>query len=92
MNIEKEIDLASKRIENRKEDIEKKLENLRKNILIFTYLAWCLVLIGLAIGVIATVSYFQTPKEEGFGLNLLGDFLGGSVASIWSLADYFLYM
>lgn len=93
IELEKEIREASTRIEERQSKIESELENLSKKIIKFTSWAWGFVWVGFAVGVFSIIVFYCTNTEKGFGLNLLGDFLSGTVASIWSLAGlFFIYV
>lgn len=91
--LEIEIEEASSRIESRQRQIDADLENLVNKITQFTNWAWIFVWFGLAIAIISIFIYFYKNTETGFGLNLLGDFMAGTVASIWSLAGlFFIYV
>lgn len=91
--LNKEIEEASQRIEARQSEIEKELEKLTKQISSYTKWAWIFVLFGGLVAVFATVLYLCKNTDTGFGLNLLGDFMAGTVASIWSLAGlFFIYV
>ena len=93
IELEKEIREASIRIEARQSNIESELENLSKKIIKFTSWAWIFVWIGFAIGIVSIIIFYYKNTEDGFGLNLLGDFMSGTVASIWSLAGlFFIYV
>lgn len=92
---EKELADESERLEIAKKLIEEEI--LKENVKIerYTKLAWYSVYLGAAIGFIALFHFpflSNTSKEFG-GLNLLGDFLAGSVGSIWSLSGlFFVYI
>ena len=93
MNLEREIKDASDRIDIRKTEIEKTVDTLSNKIDTYTKWAWSFVLIGAAITIVGLVIYLCTNTEDGYGLNLLGDFMAGTVASIWSLAGlFFIYV
>ncbi|MFN1217655.1 putative phage abortive infection protein [Chryseobacterium kwangjuense] len=93
IELEQEIREASIRIELRQSKIESELENLSKKIIKFTSWAWIFVWIGFAVGIVSIIIFYNKNTENGFGLNLLGDFLSGTVASIWSLAGlFFIYV
>lgn len=93
MNIEQEIEDSKNRIEERQSKIEVNLTNLDSKITIYTKWAWGFVILGFLIIIISSIYFaFMTYGKE-FELNLLGDFLSGSVASIWSLAGlFFIYV
>ena len=81
------------------EDIKKYKESEYNDIQVkiksFTNYAWASVYSGFVILVIGVVFYFFDFHcgDEYFSLNLLGDFLGGTLASVWSLAGiFFLYV
>ena len=93
IELEKEIKEASIRIEKRQSKIESELEILSRKIAKFTSLAWIFVWIGFGVGIFSIIIFYCKNTETGFGLNLLGDFLSGTVASIWSLAGlFFIYV
>jgi hypothetical protein len=61
----------------------------------FTKYAWITVLLGFAVLIFSIVIYFISPDlpNEYYALNLVGDFLGGILSSIWSLSGvFFLYV
>ena len=93
MNIEKEIEDSKNRIEERQSKIELDLSKLDSKIKNYTKWAWYFVTIGFLVAILSSVYFaFMTFGKE-FELNLLGDFLAGSVASIWSLAGlFFIYV
>lgn len=93
IELEQEIRVASIRIEARQSKIESELESLSKKIIKFTSWAWIFVWIGFAVGIVSIIIFYYKNTENGFGLNLLGDFMSGTVASIWSLAGlFFIYV
>lgn len=93
IDLEQEIREASNRIVVRQSNIESELESLSEKILRFTNWAWIFVWVGIAVGIISIIIFYCTNTEDGFGLNLLGDFMSGTVASIWSLAGlFFIYV
>lgn len=92
-DLEQEIIEATDRIDKRTEASERELITLEQKVKTFTRWAWAFVWFGLAVAVFGTGAYFFTDNTNGFGLNLLGDFLAGSVASLWSLAGlFFIYV
>lgn len=93
MNLEKEIKEASERLESRKTVIESKVAVLSTKIDTYTKWAWGFVIAGAVITLFGIIMYLCTNNESGYGLNLLGDFMAGTVASIWSLAGlFFIYV
>lgn len=93
MNLEKEIKEASERIDSRKTEIESNIESLGTKIETYTKWAWGFVIIGAIITIFGVIFYLCKNTESGYGLNLLGDFMAGTVASIWSLAGlFFIYV
>lgn len=93
MDLEKEIKEASNRIDSRKTEIESSIEALGSKIETYTKWAWGFVFVGAVITVFGIIYYLCKNTESGFGLNLLGDFMAGTVASIWSLAGlFFIYV
>ncbi|WP_157972910.1 putative phage abortive infection protein [Aureibaculum luteum] len=90
INFEQEIKDTSERIQTRQKEIETELITLETKIKRYTNWAWGFVWTGIVLSVFSIFYYTCTNTEEGFGLHLLGDFLGGSVASLWALAGLFL--
>jgi hypothetical protein len=91
--LENEIDISIQRIEIKQLEIEKIISQLEKRIIIFNNWGWIFVGIGAILFVSASIYYFYIKGINDFELNLLGDFLSGSVASIWSLAGlFFIYV
>lgn len=59
---------------------------------LFTILAWIFIIIGILIftsGITLYIISYKDPQQF-YNLDALGDFLSGSVASLWSLAGLFL--
>jgi len=90
INLEHEIECVSERIQKRQLEIENELLSLESKVHRYSKCAWLFVFAGFALSLFSVVLYICTNDESGFGLNLLGDFLGGSVASLWALAGLFL--
>lgn len=94
-NLEKEIDNSIERIEKREKDITTESKNLEKKISNYNWWAWFFVVIGGIIGISATSIFFYIKGFCfcDFELNLLGDFLAGSMGAVWSLAGlFFIYV
>lgn len=91
--LEAEIENSTKRIESRKLEIDTELQQLVDQIEKYTTWAWRFVWFGAVIAFISIIFYLCKNNDNGFGLNLLGDFMSGTVASIWSLAGlFFIYV
>jgi len=90
INLEQEIQNASSRIQTRQSEIKTELNTLNSKIRIYTNWAWAFVWSGIGLTVFSVIYYICSNVQTEFGLNLLGDFLGGSVASLWALAGLFL--
>jgi hypothetical protein len=92
VDLEKEIQDASNRINKKSYKNQIQIESLEKQIKKFSGWAWGFVIGGFIVGVIGVLSYFCGEIKE-YNLNLLGDFFGGTVASLWSLAGlFFIYV
>jgi hypothetical protein len=65
-------------------DQEKKI---KWQITLFTWLVWIFIIIGVLSGAYGVYTF---SCQSDFKLNVLGDYLGGTVASLWSLAGLFL--
>src|SRR5690606_19045944 len=87
--LENEIQTATVRIETRKSEFETIISNLEGKIKTYTNWAWVFIGLGFLIGIIG-LGIYLCKETTSFNLNLLGDFYGGSVASLWSLAGLFL--
>ena len=91
--LETEIENATRRIESRQAEIDTELQQLVAQIDKYTTWAWRFVWFGAFVAFVSTIFYLCKNNETGFGLNLLGDFMAGTVASIWSLAGlFFIYV
>jgi hypothetical protein len=89
--LEQEIKEATDRINIRSSEYENRVSVLERSIKIYTKWAWTFVVIGFLIGVIGLILFMC--RGEKYNLNLLGDFYGGTVASLWSLAGlFFIYV
>src|SRR5438309_1901831 len=92
ITLEEEIRLATERINARTKEFESKSKELDSKISLYTNWAWGFVWTGIVVCFIGVYFYHERKPSE-FNLNLLGDFLGGSVASVWSLAGlFFIYV
>lgn len=92
MHNQEDIKKATKRIDQKSVDIENVIKDLDKKVACFSNWAWGFVWTGIIILVFALVIFFLDSKTY-YGLNLVGDFVGGTVASIWSLAGlFFIYV
>jgi len=73
--------------------IDTEITELSFKIKTFTNWAWFFVWAGVGITFFAVIYYICKNNETGYGLNLLGDFMAGTVSSIWSLAGlFFIYV
>lgn len=92
---EEEINEASLRLEDKKLRSENEVLSLQNRIVTYEKWAWGCVGIGIVVIAFAVfIFYFNSYRpEEYHGYNLMGDFLAGSVGSIWSLAGlFFVYI
>lgn len=91
MNVaEENLNKASSRIESRQKEIEIEVDKLDNDIIRFTKYAWRCIWLGVFITIFA-LFYFSIKIETP--LNEMGDFMSGTVASIWSLAGlFFIYV
>jgi len=93
----KELEAETKRIEENQNEIKSKIDSLDKDIFIYSRCAWGCVIIGFVAALSAIIYFFNFDfsrnEVNNFNLNLLGDFMAGLVASIWSLAGlFFIYV
>jgi hypothetical protein len=92
MDLEDQIQSAVERIDGKTNELEGKISDLEKQIDTYTLWAWGFVFFGFIIAVFGLFAYLGLDPRN-YNLNLLGDFYGGSVASIWSLAGlFFIYV
>ena len=90
--LEEDIQSASKSSEEKAIEIDNRILDLEDKIAFYTKWAWGFVIGGFVISIVGILFYI-IGDIESFNLNLLGDFYGGSVASIWSLAGlFFIYV
>ncbi|QGY46901.1 hypothetical protein GM418_25550 [Maribellus comscasis] len=93
IDIEVEINKETKRIDTKSAEIENKISTVDKKISTYTNWAWGFVWIGIIVLIFSVIYFFKKNDESGFALNLLGDFLAGTVASLWALAGlFFIYV
>jgi hypothetical protein len=84
---------AEKNFEAEKAAKEAEIDKLIKQISIYTWCAWSLVAIGFIIAWAGWHFLSFGESKTFYNLNLLGDFYGGTVASVWSLAGlFFIYI
>lgn len=88
--LNKEIKEASERIKVRQKEISSDVAKLDIKIKRYTGWTWGFVWAGIIVSVLSIIYFLCKNKDDNFALNLLGDFLGGSVGSIWALAGLFL--
>ncbi|MCB9257581.1 MAG: putative phage abortive infection protein [Chitinophagales bacterium] len=92
MTLEEEIQSATDRIETRTTEFETKISKLETKIKTYSNWAWGFVIGGFVVVIVGLILYLCRDNTN-YNLNLLGDFYGGSVASIWSLAGlFFIYI
>ena len=80
-------------IEDKVDNLEDKVNHLEKKILYFTKWAWVFVFLGIIIVFFGITYYLNPYLSEKVKLSELGDFYGGTVASLWTLAGlFFIYV
>lgn len=83
LDINREIEELQKdevRVDREIQEVENKI-NFYKNF------AWALIAIGFIIGALGVIEHFLGSDMQ---LNIIGDYTGGVVASMWSLAGLFI--
>jgi hypothetical protein len=91
--LENEIQQSIERIEAEETKAKTEIEKLVTQITRYTWCAWAFVLIGFVIAGFGFYFLGGGTPENFYNLNLLGDFYGGTVASLWSLAGlFFIYI
>ncbi len=92
MSLDSEINSLNNLIVERTKKFEIENSKLDVKITTYTYWAWSFVIMGFLVGIIGLCLFIKRGPTE-YNLNLIGDFYGGSVASIWSLAGlFFIYV
>ncbi len=89
-NLEQEIEQETKNIEEKQRNINSEVDKLNDKIERYTTYTWVFVWLGVVIAITSSIYFYCISKGDDFELNVLGDFLGGSVASLWALAGLFL--
>lgn len=89
MTLEEDIKATTAKITERTLEFECKITTLEGKIKAYTKWAWGFVYGGFFLSIVGIVLYLCMDSNK-FSLNLLGDFYGGTVASVWSLAGLFL--
>lgn len=91
--LEQEIIDSTERISKRNSEYGIKVSKLESSIKTYTNWAWTFVGIGFLIGVFGLIIFVCRGQDSDYSLSLLGDFYGGTVASLWSLAGlFFIYV
>lgn len=86
--MEETLEVELEKIKKEEEKCKNKTNALDSRIKFFNAVAWAAVIIGFLIGVSGIIY-----KGEDLKLHELGDFIGGSTASLWSLAGlFFIYI
>jgi hypothetical protein len=93
MVLQKEIERETQRVEERKEVTEKTIADLDGKIKFYTMIAWLFVGLGFIVALVGFYTYIGIDIKKEYGLNLLGDFMAGTVSATWSLAGlFFIYV
>ena len=90
IELNNEIQDAAERIQTRQGEISVDIDDLESKIKQYTCWTWGFVWAGIIVSILSILYFLYKNDDDGFALNLLGDFLGGSVASLWALAGLFL--
>lgn len=92
INVQDLFNLEASKV-SKEAETKRSVEEIGKKIIQFTSFAWILVWVGVGITVIGFFHFIYKNDDNGFALNLLGDFLAGSTASAWSLSGlFFIYV
>ncbi len=92
MNLVDEIKSDFEKLSQKEGTVNKKVDEIDSSIKTFSNSAWALVWVGLAIIILSFAFVFCFPKYNQV-LNDFGTFVGGTVASLWSLAGlFFIYV
>lgn len=82
-----EINREFEKLQIEEKDVEQEIEGVEKQINIYKIFAWILIVIGFIAGVIGVTEHLLGSDMQ---LNIVGDYTGGVVASMWSLAGLFI--
>lgn len=66
---------------------ENEIAEVEKRISFYLRFAWILIGVGFVIGLLGVAEHFM---GSDMNLNIIGDYTGGAVASMWSLAGLFI--
>jgi len=87
--IEKEltIEQEDQRLKVEEDKANKEISGVENKISYYKNFAWILIVTGLVIGILGFIVH---SNGLNWKLNLFGDYVGGVVASLWSLAGLFI--
>lgn len=92
----KHAGMTERDLEKEKQSKEKKIDEVERDIRNYRFLAWVIVSAGILVFGHGLWAYFcgnNVGDDDFKELNLLGDYYGGTVASIWALAGvFFIYI
>jgi hypothetical protein len=82
-----------KDLEKEELELSHQVKALDKKITVFNYIGWIAIILGVILGIVGVIYLLNKQGLDDLKLNELGDFLGGTVASMWSLAGlFFIYV
>ena len=82
------------KLEKDEKNVEINIKDIDKRISLFNKIGWGLIVLGFVLGLGGVILQFVWSTEsEGVKLHEIGDFFGGTVASIWALSGlFFIYI
>lgn len=82
-----DINQEFEELQRQEEEVNKDTEEVDEKINFYKNFAWILIIIGFVVGLLGVVEHFAGSDMK---LNVIGDYTGGAVASMWSLAGLFI--
>lgn len=91
-NLTERVEQIPERLTTKEKAVNEENKKLGRQINQFTKLAWAFIFIGIVIALVGVYSFIPDAGKT-WKLNELGDFISGTVASLWSLAGlFFIYV
>lgn len=82
-----DINIEFEKLQQHEKEVEKEIAKVDNQISFYLKFAWSLIGVGFVIGLLGVVEHFM---GSDMNLNVIGDYTGGVVASMWSLAGLFI--
>jgi len=82
-----DINIEFEKLQQHETEVAKDITKVDTQISFYLKFAWVLIGVGFFIGLLGVVEHFMGSDMD---LNVIGDYTGGVVASMWSLAGLFI--